>query len=259
MDLTFWDKQINRATELSSQSAAKELLNFYASVLSAQRRVYEFLVKKAVEFSDEPTADLKLLTETMPIVLKAVGDTGSSQLQNDMELLKASTPDQIFNVLVDYLDQRLPTEFFAKALFQPYGRLRWESGASAITCSGKEPRLCPYCNGRPQVSCLRFDASSDVINRKLICATCLFAWQFRRGVCTNCEEESPEKLTYFQAEENNHVRVETCDSCGSYIKTVDLTKLGTAVPLVDDVASAALDLWATEKGYSKIEINLVGL
>ena len=84
MDLTFWDKQINRATELSSQSAAKELLNFYASVLSAQRRVYEFLVKKAVEFSDEPTADLKLLTETMPIVLKAVGDTGSSQLQNDM-------------------------------------------------------------------------------------------------------------------------------------------------------------------------------
>ena len=259
MDLTFWDKQINRATELSSQSAAKELLNFYANVLSAQKRVYEFLVKKALEFSDEPTADLKSLIDTMPIVLKAVEDTGSSQLQNEMDLLKASTPDQIFSVLLDYLDWRLPTQFFAKALFQPYGRLRWESGARPITYTREEPRVCPYCNGRPQVSCLLLDASSDVINRNLTCATCLFAWQFRRGVCTNCGEESPEKLTYFQAEEDNHVRVETCDSCGSYIKTVDLTKLGTAVPLVDDVASAALDLWATEKGYSKIEINLVGL
>jgi FdhE protein len=259
MDLTFWDKQINRATELSSQSAAEELLNFYASVLSAQRRVYEFLVKKALEFFDEPSADLKLLTEAMPIVLKAVEDTGSSQLQNEMELLKASTPDQIFNVLRDYLDQRLPTQFFAKALFQPYGRLRWESGARPIIYTREEPRVCPYCNGRPQVSSLQFDVSSDVANRSLICATCLFSWPFRRGTCANCGEESPSKLAYFQAEENNHVRVETCESCRSYIKTVDLTKLGTAVPLVDDVASAALDLWATEKGYSKIEINLVGL
>ena len=259
MDLTFWDKQINRATELSSQSAVKELLNFYASILFAQRNVYEFLVKEALELSDEPTADLRLLTQTMPIVLKAVEDTGSSQLQNEMESLKAATPDQIVNVLLDYLDQRDPTEFFAKALFQPYGRLRWERGASAIAYTGNEPRICPYCNGRPQVSCLLLDAPSEVINRKLICATCLFAWQFRRGMCANCGEESPEKMAYFQAEENNHVRVETCDSCRAYIKTVDLTKLGTAVPLVDDVASAALDLWATEKGYSKIEINLVGL
>ena len=259
MDLTFWDKQINRATELTARSAAKELLNFYVSVLSAQRGVYEFLFKKALELSDEPTADLRLLTETMPIVLKAVEDTGSSQLQNEMELLKASTPDQIFNVLLDYLDQRHSTQFFAKALFQPYGRLRWERGARAIATTRDEPRICPYCNGRPQVSCLLLDPPSELINRQLICATCLLAWQFRRGMCANCEEESPEKLAYFQAEENNHVRVETCDSCRSYIKTVDLTKLGTAVPLVDDVASAALDLWAAEKGYTKIEINLVGL
>jgi formate dehydrogenase maturation protein FdhE len=44
-----------------------------------------------------------------------------------------------------------------------------------------------------------------------------------------------------------------------YIKGVDLTRLGLAEPLVDDVATAALDLWAVEKGYTKIELNLVGL
>jgi hypothetical protein len=32
-----------------------------------------------------------------------------------------------------------------------------------------------------------------------------------------------------------------------------------AIPLVDEIAAAALDLWAVEHGYTKIELNLVGL
>ncbi len=34
--------------------------------------------------------------------------------------------------------------------------------------------------------------------------------------------------------------------------------IGIAVP-VDEVAGASLDLWALERGYQKIELNLVGL
>ena len=55
------------------------------------------------------------------------------------------------------------------------------------------------------------------------------------------------------------VRLEACDTCRHYIKGVDLTRLGLAVPLVDEVAAAALDVWAHERGYTKIELNLVGL
>ena len=44
-----------------------------------------------------------------------------------------------------------------------------------------------------------------------------------------------------------------------YLKTVDLTRQGNAVPLVDEVAGAPLDLWAREHGYHKIELNLIGL
>jgi formate dehydrogenase maturation protein FdhE len=40
---------------------------------------------------------------------------------------------------------------------------------------------------------------------------------------------------------------------------VDLTINGLAVPLVDEIAAAALDLWAVEHGYQKIELNLMGL
>jgi FdhE protein len=78
-------------------------------------------------------------------------------------------------------------------------------------------------------------------------------------VCASCGEERPFKLGYFQSDEFDHVRIEACESCKQYIKGIDLTRLGLAVPLVDDVASAALDLWATEKGYAKIELNLVGV
>jgi formate dehydrogenase maturation protein FdhE len=61
------------------------------------------------------------------------------------------------------------------------------------------------------------------------------------------------------APEYDHARVDACDTCQHYIKAVDMTRLGLAVPLVDEVAAAPLDVWAREHGYAKIELNLVGL
>jgi formate dehydrogenase maturation protein FdhE len=45
-------------------------------------------------------------------------------------------------------------------------------------------------------------------------------------------------------------RVDTCAACHGYIKTVDLRAPGTkeVVPLVDDVATLPLDLWAQDRG-----------
>jgi len=56
-----------------------------------------------------------------------------------------------------------------------------------------------------------------------------------------------------------HVRIDACESCGRYAKTIDLGRLRLAVPLVDEVAAAPLDVWARQQGYEKIELNLVGL
>jgi formate dehydrogenase maturation protein FdhE len=53
--------------------------------------------------------------------------------------------------------------------------------------------------------------------------------------------------------------VETCDTCHCYIKTIDLTKDGRAVPVVDELAAIPLSLWAAENGYSKVRANLLGL
>ena len=78
-------------------------------------------------------------------------------------------------------------------------------------------------------------------------------------VCAKCGEERPAQLGYFHSPEFEHIRIEACDTCKHYIKGVDLTRLGLAAPLVDEMYAGALDLWAREHGYTKIELNLVGL
>jgi formate dehydrogenase maturation protein FdhE len=85
------------------------------------------------------------------------------------------------------------------------------------------------------------------------------SWPFRRVVCANCGEENPANIGYYHAPEYDHVRIEACEICKHYIKAVDLTRYGLAVPLVDEVAAAALDLWVRERGYIKIELNLLGV
>jgi hypothetical protein len=119
------------------------------------------------------------------------------------------------------------------------------------------PHVCPRCSGRPQVGVLR--QQGDGARRSLICALCATEWPYRRIVCPACGEESVDKLPIYVAEELGHVRVEACDTCRYYIKTIDLTKNGHAVPVVDELAAIPLSLWAAEKGYVKLAQNLLGI
>jgi formate dehydrogenase maturation protein FdhE len=43
------------------------------------------------------------------------------------------------------------------------------------------------------------------------------------------------------------------------VKTIDLTVNGAAIPIVDDLASLAMDLWAAGRGYRKVRANLLRL
>ena len=67
-----------------------------------------------------------------------------------------------------------------------------------------------------------------------------------------------QKLPVYVAEQFPHVRVECCDTCKHCLRTIDLTRDGNAVPLVDDLAAIPLSLWAEENGYSRIQVNLFG-
>ena len=55
------------------------------------------------------------------------------------------------------------------------------------------------------------------------------------------------------------MRVEACDTCKRYLKSIDLSLDARPIPEVDDLASLALDLWAVEEGYERIEPGLAGI
>jgi len=62
----------------------------------------------------------------------------------------------------------------------------------------------------------------------------------------------------YVAEQFPHIRVEACETCKVYIRTIDLTKDGHAVPVVDDLAAIPLSLWAQERGFTRMQPNLLG-
>ena len=66
-------------------------------------------------------------------------------------------------------------------------------------------------------------------------------------------------MAFYSTPEIPHVRVDVCDTCQTYLKSVDLTKTGLAVPVVDELATLPLDLWAREQGYRKLQVNIVGI
>lgn len=248
-----WDTSVKRAHQLAGEATAtKDLLTFYVALLENQRRVYDSLrgLRDWLP-SGLLEEDLSVLHPYFQSFLQSVSSVSPPALAQ-----QASANTEL---LLQYWQTRSDKLFFPKAFLQPYARWLVESGALQRQPSTPENR-CPYCFGKPQLSYLHVtEAGAESGNRNLLCATCLSSWPFRRVLCASCGEERPFKLGYFQSDQFDHVRIEACESCNQYLKTIDLTRLGFAVPLIDDVASAALDLWATGKGYAKIELNLVGV
>ena len=260
---SFWDRQIERADTLAQRaSGSKELLGFYGQLLRTQKQIYDyFLGQKELSPLGNLESDLAAIHPAFAMLLETVVLHGPESLSEEAEALRNADSFVVDRMLMDYWQNPSDIDFFSKATLQPYLRSLIDAGVTPIgrQLAGGE-RSCPYCGGRPQVSFLQSkESGAESGNRDLLCATCLSTWEFRRVVCANCGEERPTKLGYFHSSEFEHVRVEACDSCLSYIKRVDLTVLGHAVPLVDEIYAAPLDLWAREHGYSKIELNLVGV
>jgi len=128
---------------------------------------------------------------------------------------------------------------------------------SQINRAGITRNTCPFCGERPVAAVLRPEGEGG--KRYLLCSLCLTEWEFRRMLCPNCGEENHERLPVYTTKEFQHIRVEACDSCRHYLKAIDLTVDGRAVPEVDEIAAIALDLWAAANGYNKISPNLLDL
>jgi len=186
-----------------------------------------------------------------------VTESPAANLEPLLTLIRRSAPDplaQAAHLPVTWNTVLLSADpmhaFFARVLLQAF------APQVDTVPPGVQP-VCPVCGEKPVAAVLR--PEGDGGKRFLLCSRCFTEWEFRRLLCPHCGEEDKDKLPVYTASEFPHVRVEACDTCRVYLKSIDLTKNGLAVPEVDELASIALDLWAAERGYTKLQPNLFGL
>jgi len=264
-----YDARIRRAETLSSSHvAAAEFLNFYRHVASFQKLLraniaaaYQVKPGRISSSNLRDELDLTVLLPHFRGYLAVIENHAPPALAESARQLVLLSSDSWIASLESYwqcagvYDQQVGAfaQFLPRAFLQPYAEHRAELIPRAPQVS--TPRLCPLCGSRPLLGVLR--PEGDGGKRFLLCSLCLQEWEFRRILCPTCGEESEDQLPVYVAEDP-HVRVETCDTCKFYLRTIDLTKDGNAIPVVDDLAAIPQTLWASEQGYSRLQPNLLG-
>jgi formate dehydrogenase accessory protein FdhE len=266
MAISPWQRRIQRAQEFTEQHAfAAEILGFYIHVASFQedlhRRLNKILPRAlrpdslTLEFGSKELSELTSKFEQFLSVTEKHGPRQLAEVTRQLRNRGHAFWSELLNSTWTSSSPSDAQGFLAMAFLQPYAEVL-RSNASP-QASRHTYALCPFCNRKPGFGVLR--QMGDGGARSLVCYFCLAEWEFRRIVCPGCGEEHNQKLPVFTASEFDYIRVECCDTCKTYIKSVDLTKNGHAEPLVDELASAPLDLWAHERGYAKLQSNLLGM
>ncbi len=279
-----WDLRIRRANELTSSYAfAAEGLRFYSRVATFQKSLYGE-IQKALADSPKISADRPLRDELdlflllpkfpgflsviqqiapAPLAQAAAGlaQKGPAGWQRAIENFWHRDPELAFvgddiepasaggSHNANSLDRLLPWIFL-----QPYAE--YLADHREIEIVHGTPSTCPLCGCKPVVGVLR--SEGDGAKKSLVCMLCGHEWVFRRIYCPACGEEREPQMAYYSAPEIAHVRADVCDTCHTYLKSVDLTKAGLAVAVVDELATIPLDLWARAHGYEKLQMNLLG-
>jgi formate dehydrogenase accessory protein FdhE len=257
----FWSDCVQRAEHLAAEGGpSARMLAFYARVLALQQEIDSTLGAAGV-LTGALSTDCSLLRPHFHHLLRIARDHGPEALGAEAADVADATERDRDGLLLEFWRDRSDRQFFPKTILQPYARLLAGRHALRDVPPPDRNTRCPHCGGRPQLSVIQRadEALAHGGGRSLLCANCLTPWRFNRLMCASCGEHDERRLKYFHAPEYDHLRVDACDACHRYSKAVDLTRLGLAAPLVDEAAGAALDVWAREHGYEKIELNLLGL
>src|ERR1700726_393153 len=268
-----YDARIRRAEHLASKHPfAAEVLRFYSQIAEFQKKLYaeakKDLSRKSSEGAHSPfrpglpaaeainllpklTSFLNLIEQAAPPALAAAARTISNLDATSQRYLLLA-----YWELGGINDQLIGpfAQFIPRAFAQPITELFATRTTAPPAMS--TPHDCPLCGGQPLLGVLR--PEGDGGKRRMMCSFCLQEWDYRRIYCPACGEADEKKLPVYVAEQFPHIRVETCETSKVYVRTIDLTKDGNAVPLVDDLAAIPLTLWAQEHRYIRLHPNLLG-
>ena len=255
--------RIARARALAaSHPAAAEPLTFFADLIALQQSIvseHKLVLEGRSSFTE--SLDVEAAADALPSLFTGLHRIAPATVIEAVDTLLEESRAQRRHLLHSYWcgerdgDPRL--SFIVEALLQPFA----ERVAALL---GLAPRLpvgrideCPICGDRPVVAVLRDAAHGS--RRSFICGFCLGERAAPRLGCVRCGEAEFARLPVHRADEFPSTRVDACETCHAYLKTIDLTNDAHAIPIVDDVATVALDLWAREQGYERLRSNLLRL
>ena len=265
-----YDARIRRAEKLiTEKSSASDLLSFYKRIAGFQKGFVAQFVDAGIPQTEAQQfgsvregLDLTLLLPHFRSFLSLVEQNAPNALAAAAREIAALPSESWVALLTAYwelggvFDQQIWAfaQFFPRAFLQPYAG--YLAGRMSVHPVLVTPRVCPLCRARPLYGVLRIEGDGG--KRCMVCSFCGYEWEFRRILCPTCGEEHENKLPVYVAEQFPHIRVEACETCKFYIRTIDMTRDGHAVPMVDDLAAIPLTLWAYEHGYSRLQANLLG-
>jgi FdhE protein len=135
--------------------------------------------------------------------------------------------------------------FFLVQSLKPLLEEQAEKWREAVKEFSWTKEFCPFCGGTAGMGEIRGEG-----RRFLHCPLCGTEWEYPRMKCPYCRNEDQERLTYFQVEGEPESRVDICQACRHYWKTIDSREMEGPLDFeVEDYLTLHLDHLAQEEGY----------
>lgn len=254
----------------------KELLDFYLKIKKAQEKIKPLLKHEPVRLKKEWKTLLS--KEGFPLLEKKDfpidQDSSLSLFHSLCEIGKEANPTlakQVKKIEKALLEKGLDLK---KVLI---GEIGWEKVADELGLDKKvflfllyhsvQPSIeaiakqihhevdpetwlkgyCPICGSPPYLALLKGEGGK----RYLLCSYCGYEWRIDRLFCPFCGNKDQRSLQYFFGEGKESYRIDTCDQCKQYIKTIDLREMQLIDPGLEDLATLHLDLIASKKKYKR--------
>jgi len=260
-----FERRAARADLLAAGSlTAAEPLRFAGGLYRAQARLASAIESLPAEhpLTGELEVDAERFADRFGELLRFAAEHGPPLLAGEARARGAEDGSRRRAHLLEWWRGGLggAEDYLSRALLRPYLEVLARSGtAPDRPC---RPGGCPFCGGSAWIAARRGGAGgtgeADGARRMLGCALCAGEWPLARILCPSCAEDDPSKLPVFQSPSYPAVRIEACESCRRYVKSIDLTVDGRAIPEVDDLVSLGMDLWAARQGFARIEPGLAG-
>jgi len=253
------ERRAARAEELAAACwTGTGPLGFAAGLYRTQARLAAAALHVEPPLSGSLESDLDRLLDGFDDLLRFAAEHGPAVLAEHARARAREPPAPARARLLAWWRSEAGTaeDYLSRAFLRPYAEVL--AHLRRPPDRPLRPGRCPFCGGAPWIAARRSDGDGDGARRLLGCALCGGEWTFNRVCCPSCAEADPAKLPSFSSDAHPPVRIEACDSCRHYVKSIDLTVDGRAIPEVDDLASLSMDLWAAREGFARIEPGLAG-